>query len=342
MITKEELLYFSLKHQYLLERAKKATIVSALCGLQAQFANNPKYALQIRAEDYEEADWGDGLVKIWSFRGTLHAIRFDELGLFLSARGYNTHWDDSWDIDRELKPKWAQRLFDWIEEGVDGREDLKKKCREHGMDEELLKKIFHGWGGLIREMCDRGMIAYDIGTGKKFIACKNVEFIDHDEARIKLMERYFKAFGPATIIDCATFTGYRKNEVLRLLEKSGIPLQRVLCEGVEYFYLRKLHGDGIIPDCLFLTGFDQLIMGYKDRSRFLVEKHKKKIVKNNGIVFAKFFLECYLKARWKKDGNKLLITPFVKLSKGSQKLIEKKGKDLFGNTIHTVVFQEIV
>ena len=98
-IDKEQLLYARLKNQFLIERAPCATVVSALCGLQAQFANNPKYALRIRGSDFDESSWSDGLVKIWSFRHTLHTIRLDELGVFLSARGVPEKWEDAWELE---------------------------------------------------------------------------------------------------------------------------------------------------------------------------------------------------------------------------------------------------
>lgn len=338
MITKKELLYFSLKHQYLLTKTDKATVVSNLCGLQAQFANNPKYALQIRASDFNESDWGAGLIKVWSFRGTLHAVRRDELGLFLSARGVEDAWDDSWGIKKEIKPYWAERIYDWIGEGITSREALKDQCRAHGMEEELVKSVFHGWGGLIREMCNRGMIAYDIGTAKQFVICNNVQFMDQDEARIRLLKKYFSAFSPATLIDCAAFMGYKKSELLRLIELAGMPLQRIISDGTEYFYLNDLSGDGKIPDCLFLAGFDQLILGYRNRSRFMEDKNKRNVTTNTGIVFPTILLKGQLQAKWKKDKAKLLVTPFSTLSKRDKALITAKAKELFGNEVKDIAF----
>ena len=61
-IDEEQLLCVRLKNQFLIERAPCATVVSALCGLQAQFANNLKYALRIRGSDFDESSWDDGLV----------------------------------------------------------------------------------------------------------------------------------------------------------------------------------------------------------------------------------------------------------------------------------------
>ncbi len=53
MMKKAELLYYTLKNQYLLEKASMSEVVTNLCGLQAQFANNTKYALHKWRKDNE-------------------------------------------------------------------------------------------------------------------------------------------------------------------------------------------------------------------------------------------------------------------------------------------------
>jgi hypothetical protein len=339
MITKRELLYHSLYNQYLIKKTDKATVVSHLCGLQAQFANNPKHALRIRANDFSQAGWGDGLVKIWSFRGTLHAVRIDEIGLFLSAKGVPTAWDDSWwGLDKEIKPYWSQFLYEKIAQGICGREELKKECRAKGMQLDVLEKVFHGWGGLLKDMCSRGMIAYDIGTAKRFVACGNLAFTPTRQARAAIIKRYFEAFAPATFVDCATFTGYTKTEVRGLIEEFGIPLKSVLCEGIEYYYLNDLSGDCKVPSCLYLAGFDQMIMGYKDRSRLMNEQDKRNIITNSGIIHPTILLNGKLRAKWKKDGEKLVITPFAELSSKNKDLMQAHGMRLFKDEVKNVVF----
>jgi hypothetical protein len=341
MINKKELLYFSLLNQHLLQKADKSTVVSDLCGLQAQFANNPKYALRIRANDFNETGWGDGLLKIWTIRGTLHAVKIDEIGLLLSARGVPEGWDDLWYwLKKETVLYWSDFIYVCITEGINGREELKEKCRRKGMEQDVLEKVFNGWGGLLQEMCFRGMIAYDIGTAKRFVICDNVKFFSKKEARATLIRRYFKAFGPATIEDCASFTHYSKTEILRLIEEYNIPLKSVICEGTEYFYIIDLIGDCKIPECIFLAGFDQLIMGYKDRSRVMDVEDKEKVITCSGIVHPTILLDGRLQAKWKKDKAKLLVTPFTRLSKKKRELIASKGKELFLNEIEDVLFQD--
>jgi hypothetical protein len=81
-----------------------------------------------------------------------------------------------------------------------------------------------------------------------------------------------------------------------------------------------------------------LILGYRDRSRFLDEGDKQKVTTNTGIVFPTILLRRRLKAKWKKDRAKLLITPFRPLTRGEKRLIADKAHDVFGADIKQVVF----
>jgi hypothetical protein len=328
-IDKEQLLCARLKNQFLLERTPCAAVVSALCGLQAQFANNPKYALRIRGSDFNESGWSDGLVKTWSFRHTLHTVRLDELGLFLSARGVPERWEDAWDLKGDRLEYAADFLLERIRSGMGEREALRKACREAGFCREELDKIFYGWGGVFYELNRRGLIVYHPGTAKKFLPCSGVVLTEPNAARDVVLRRYFQAFGPATIEDCAAFTGYRKREVLGLIEKRGIALRSALVGGAEYFYLGDLPGADTIPSCLFLAGFDQMIMGYKDRACILDEKLKREVITASGIVHPAVLLKGQISARWKKDGSKLIIVPFVKMSKKHRSAIAAFGERLF-------------
>lgn len=338
---REQLLYASLHNLYLLHKTDKTTVVSDLMGLQAQFLNNPKYALQIRASDYSQQNWAEGLIKTWTFRGTLHVVLESELSLFLSATGLEKDWDDRWGMDRRLKPFWAEKLRDWIADGISEREALKKRCREEGMEPEVLKAAFHSWGGLLNDMSRRGMIACDAGSARRYVLCSCNPTMDRQAARMELIRRYFKTYGPATFADCAYFTGFRQTEVVRLVEAAGLPLKSVSYEGKQYFYLDNLPSGGSIPDCLFLTGFDQLVLGYRERSRFLDEEDKTKVTTMTGIVVPTILLRGRIKAKWKKDGGRLSITPFRRLKKAEQKLIADKAHEIFGEELKQVSFLQL-
>jgi hypothetical protein len=336
------LLYARLKNQFLIDRASCSTVLSSLCGLQAQFANNPKYALRIRGRDFNEATWSEGLVKIWSFRHTLHAIALEELGLFLSSAGIPEKWEDAWNVDGHRLEFLANFMFGRISAGVENREDLKKKCREAGLRQDELDNIFNGWGGVFYEMSRRGMIAYRPGTAKKFLPCPPVAFMDTDSARAILLRRYFKTFGPASLEDCAAFTGYKKREIVNIMAQQGISPHSAHCGGVEYFYLGRLPRACAIPDCVFLTGFDQMIMGYKNRAFIMDEEHKRRVITVSGIVNPTVLLNGRICAKWKKEPSRLVVTPFRKLSKKDRENIASYGELLFSRDISAGGVEDIV
>jgi hypothetical protein len=338
-IDNRRLLLASLNNQHLLEKAPCGAVVSELCGLQAQFANNPKHALRVRGSDFSEAAWEEGLVKIWAFRGTLHTVPQSEIGVFLSARGVPDDWHSGWNLKTDRMEYWSKFLLENIASGISGREALKEKCREKGMSQEEAQNVFHGWGGLIYEMNQRGMIAYVPGSAKDFVLCGKVEWMDRDGARAVLLRRYFKAFGPATMDDCAYFTGWKKREIQDVIEKHDVRLKSVLCGNREYFFADSLPDRGEIPGCLFLAGFDQLLMGYRDRSRMMDERYKRDVTTNTGIVHPTILLDGRIQAKWKKNGAKLTVTPFCKLSQKNRHRIARYAKELFGGEIREIDFQ---
>jgi hypothetical protein len=210
---------------------------------------------------------------------------------------------------------------------------------EKGMSQEEADNVFHGWGGLIYEMNQRGMIAYAPGSAKDFVLCGKVEWMDRDDARAVLLRRYFKAFGPATMNDCAYFTGWKKREIQDVIEKQDVRLKSVLRDNREYFYSDRLPDTGEIPGCLFLAGFDQLLMGYRDRSRMMDERYKRDVTTNTGIVHPTVLLDGRIQAKWKKSGTKLTVTPFRDISQKNRRRIARYAKGLFCGEIREIDFQ---
>lgn len=322
-----DLLRYTLARQFLLTQAGRMEVVSELCGLQAQFANNSRYSLLLRANDFSEATWDTGLIKIWTHRNTMHLIRADELGLYLSAKDAAGPFTESfWGIPVEVKPFWAHFLCEQIANGIAEREALKDACRRRGMDEALVGKVFNGWGGLLKEMSDRGMIAYAPGTQKRFILPPKPQWMDRDEARTLLVRRYFTHYGPATAEDCAAFFGYPWRELRPLLRQILPSLQ----EQDGYYYTGEL-APVSVPRCLYLTGFDPLIMGYKNRDRLFKPRDRRMVINEAGIVFPTILYRNQLRARWKKTPGRLTITPFYPLSNTAQDAMATTGRRLFND-----------
>ncbi len=333
------LLAASLHNQFLLQKGPRLKVASALLGLQAQFANCPKVALRIRASDFSEDGWAEGLVKTWTFRCTIHDVRRDELALYLSARGrgQRPEWTNDWRIPASVKPYWSDFLLERIRAGQGEREGLKAACRAAGMEESLSKAVFNGWGGLLLELCERGAITYDCGTAKRFLPCEGVAFTNCEEARAELLRRYFATYGPATLADAATFTGYKMTGTRALLKNFDIPRRVHMIGGREYFSAGDPAFEADVPACVFLSGFDQLMLGYSDRSRMMDARDRNAAITCSGILHPVILVDGRLRARWRKDGRRVSVSPFHSLTKKQWKAVDRAAQALFSDEAVEVV-----
>ena len=340
MTDKEMLLYNSLHGLHLLSKADTHTVVSDLMGLQAQFANYPKASLLIRASDYRANDPFCGLVKIWSHRGTMHLVPEDELGLHLAAFDNNGPFADGyWGISRADAERWAPFIEEEIGQGNNTRDGLKEACRRKDMGEELLHQVFYGWGGLIREMVARGRIVCGTGTQKEYYIPNGIEWMDRDQARRVFLRRYFEHYGPATVSDCRYFFGnWKRADMDPLLNQLLPELVCTVVEGKRYYSLHEPVTDAALPECLLIPGFDQLVLGYKDRERMIDKRFLKELTNVAGIVSPSLLIRGRIRARWKLLGDELVVTSFDRRLKKDEVAIRRKVREIFGKQIKQIVF----
>lgn len=269
----EEIRLRRLAGQHLIATADTLSVVRDLCGVQAQFMSNALHALRIRSSEPE----GDGLVKNWTIRGTVHVFAESDLPLFIRAGDYRKNeWSDPnwWNSrpDWALGPERQRYLSDVVlaalAEGPRTREELRELCRAEGMTQAEEGSMFHPWGGGLRQLCERGFMHYAASERKEFHLSPVFEPIPEDEAKLELAKRYFTHYGPATVKDAAYFFGTTQTEVKKWLR--SLPAEAVECGGRTYYYIGSECNSGAdIPGCIFLAGFDQLMLGYeKKRASF--------------------------------------------------------------------------
>ncbi len=336
------LLYNSLKGLYLLNKADTRTVASDLMGLQAQFANYPKVSLQIRASDYRADDPCRGLVKIWSHRGTMHLVPEDELGLHLAALDTVGPFQEGyWGMTKADAEYWAPFLLDQIGQGNHTRDGLKAACLRAGMGEALQQRVFYGWGGLIREMVTRGQIVCGTGTQKEYFIPKSVEWMDRDQARRVFLHRYFAHYGPATVSDCRYFFGNWKKKDMDPLLKELLPTLNCMEIGSKRYYsAREPVTEGDMPPCVLVPGFDQLVLGYRDRDRMIDARFLRELTNMAGIVFPSVLIRGRIRARWKLAGKQVIVTSFDRRLKKDETAIRRKVNEVFGKKIQRVDFSE--
>ncbi len=342
-MTKEEIKLRQITNQYLINPAPKLQVVRDLCGVQAQFMTNALHSLKIRCSDYDEAAVADGLVKNWTVRGTVHVFAEEDLPLFIHCNngadyrknewnGYS-FWNqrDKWALTPERQKYLAQVILNALEKEPYTREELKEICRGAGMTESEESSMFDQWGGGVRELCERGFMNYVVQEKKAF--CLSPEFVPvpEEEAKLEQARRYFTNFGPATIHDAMYYFHTTTSQVKQWLKQ--LPVQETECDGKTYYYIengKSYHQE--MPKCLFLAGFDQLMLGYeKKESLYLPQEHLRKIFNLAGIVMPALMINGQVVGKWKQKNGKLTVEPFDKVREKEKKTVKEKAETLWND-----------
>ena len=334
-MTLEEIKLRRLAGQYLLSSGDTRTVVKDLCGVQAQFLSHALHGLSIRCGEVDTT----ALVKSWTIRGTMHLFSMDDLPLFLhEGRSHFLRPVDTLEADAymtaERKAYFADLIVDAVAQGTDQREALKAVCEKAGMTESESKSLFDPWGGTIRALCEAGRLCHKVQEKKAYQLCPSFEPMEEECARIELARRYFAHFGPATVKDAAYFFGTTQTKVKSWLKQ--LPVIETSLDGKSYFYLDSGLPADKLPDCLFLAGFDQLMLGYeKTESLFLPREHLRDIFSLSGIVRPSVLVNGTVVGWWNLKNRKLKITLF---SPADQRLISDTATRLWNDLKGIEVF----
>ena len=325
-MTLEEINLRRLAGQHLLTPADTQTVVKDLCGVQAQFLSHALHGLSIRCDEVNTA----GLVKSWTNRGTMHLFSADDLPLFLHdgrthfLRPVDTLGSDAY-LSADRKAYFAELIVDAVSRGIDERETLKPLCEQAGMTENEGKSLFDPWGGTIRALCEAGRICHKVQENKAYQLCPAFEPMAKESAELELARRYFTHFGPASIKDAAYFFGTTQTNVKFWLKQ--LPVTETLVDGKSCFFIDNGLPTGELPACLFLAGFDQLILGYeKTESPFLPRAHMREIFTLAGIVRPAILVNGTVVGWWNLKKRRLKITLF---SPTDRKLIADTAEGLW-------------
>ncbi len=344
-MTENELKQIRLYRQHLTNKADKITVVKDLCGVQAQFMTNAMHSLKIRTENYDDETLGDGLVKNWSVRGTVHVFAEADLPLFMhcdNGKSYRRNeWDgkrfwnsrDCWALTPERQKYLSEVILSAVAKKERTRDELKEICRATGMTNAEESSMFDQWGGGIRELCERGFMCYTAQENKTF--CLSPEFvpIPEGEARLEICRRYLTNMAPATISDICYYFKCTKHQAKEWL--SSLPVKTVTVESAEHYYLGELSGNiPEIPRCIFLAGFDQLMLAYEKRNNtYLPNEYLRGIFNLSGIVMPSVLIDGTVCGKWKKSGSKLEVTAFRELTECEKAVVKSNADKLWGAEI---------
>ncbi len=130
--------------------------------------------------------------------------------------------------------------------------------------------------------------------------------IPRDEAQKRLTQSYFTSHGPATMQDLMWWSGMTAIDIKRGLELAKDKLTAEDVDGKTYWMGQDLpDATESSPGAYILPSFDELLLGYKDRSPTLDIEHMPKIVPGmNGMFAATIVIDGKVIGIWRRTIKK--------------------------------------
>ncbi len=353
---------FTLSRQHLIERAPSdgaIAVVDDIMGLNAQGALNFQLSLWNRvsrlSHDFLSHALFDerSLVRSWLMRDTVHIIPTSSLGLYRAAlkRPLMNEWN-RWTVKTGTKesPEAWEPLYPQV---------LERLERHPLTMNELLEEM--GWSGrdskrilsrLVREMSLQGLLCHAKSTGPWYhntehafaridmwLSNSSEEPWDEDDALRGLVQRYLRSFGPATVSDFAYWSGMKVRDAMPAFEAIADSTEEVSITGKRRKYLileedtDQLCGTEVLSThARLLPQFDALVMGHRDKTRFIDPSHNSEIFLPRADIAATILLGGKIAGVWNirkhKKSWRLELSPFRDLSEEERETIELEVESL--------------
>jgi len=312
--------------------ARAGEVVAWLGAMQAQDFAGAKWAMGLRMAKAAEADIDRAIeageiVRTWPMRGTLH---------FVAAR--DVHWMRELLTPRVLaagrKRHEELGLTDAVmarcgrifEKALGGGRHLTREVLSGLLEKSKITVDTHRSYHIFWRLAQEGLICFGIHEGKQPTFTLLDEWVpgrkkrEREESLAELARRYFISHGPATAQDFAAWSGLVAAEVKLAMELAAKELRQHKIDGKIYWMAADMRALSEKSKRLFLLpGFDELMLGYRDRSPSLDAKHAAKIIPGSNGVFAGTVVESgRVIGTWKREivrGEVVVeAKPFAKFS----------------------------
>ena len=306
--------------------AGPAEVVRWMGAVQAQDYGQALWAIGLRTRaatvtDVERAIAERAIVLTWPMRGTLHFVPAEDARWMLDlltprvlaagrARLAQLGLDDG-TLER------SQALFRAVLAGGNRltRPALLEVLRDAGID-PAGQRGYH----LLARAAQAGILCLGPLEGKQQTFALLDEWVPaprrlaREEALATLTHRYVASHGPATHHDFAHWSGLTVAEARRGFEAAAAALSAQTVDGTTYWTAGD--ADGSTPPAsaqpYLLPGFDEFLLGYRDRAAVLNPAHAHKVVPGKNGIFLPIVVQGgQVIGTWRGSRKKNIVTVTV-------------------------------
>jgi hypothetical protein len=318
-LTLRELNRATLARQLLLERRRLSLLgaIERLVGMQAQWPPAPYVGLWSRLTGFRRATLerailrGD-VLKPAVMRGTLHLVTARDYPLFYAAYKERNSWFRPMHLDRALAS--LPSVVALLRDGRLAHEEILVHLRETHADleETDCRRMVHAVRRHGHLLHARETAVWTTRPSATYEQVKAPAEVDVQQACTELVRRYLRAFGPATKADVSDWSGLRVRDFDHALD--GLPTHRAEDGRVLYDVPRAPLPGGHAPAPVrFLPKWDNILLGFADRTRIMSDEIRRQVIGKNGDVAQTVLVDGFVAGLWRAEAGRVRVEPFAPL-----------------------------
>lgn len=316
--------------------AQPEQVVAWLGGMQGQDYPGVKWSIALRLPDTTDVDVGRAIdagkiIRTWPMRGTLHFVAAQDVRWMLMLTSpKNIAGSASRRQNLELDDKTLAHCREVFTKALQGGKQLSRDGMYAALAQAKISTEGQRGYHILWNCALHGLICFAATNDKD----QNFALIDEwiaptqektrEEALAELASRYFTSRGPATLQDFIWWSGLSAAEARLGLDAIKSKLVQEAVDKLTYWMPTDMTIPKEAPRAFALPGFDEYLLGYKDRSAVLDAAHAEQVCPGgNGMFASTIVIDGRVVGTWKrvfkKAGIEIAATPFASMSK-----VEKK------------------
>ena len=310
-------------------------VVAWLGGMQAQDYPGAKWSVGLRLPQATDADVERAIdehriIRTWPMRGMLHFVAAADVRWMLALTSPKNlagaaRRRQQLELDDAVLARCRQIFIKALRGGKQLTRDELYALLERANISTAAQRGYH----ILWNSALHGLICFASTTGKEQTFALLDEWVaptgekTHDEALAELALRYFSSRGPATLQDFTWWSGLNAGDARAGLEAVRPQLLQETVNKQTCWMAPDIAVPKETASAFALPGFDEFLLGYKDRSAVLDAKHAQQVCPGgNGMFASTIVIDGRVAGTWKRSIRKTAIeigaTPFAPLSKAER------------------------
>lgn len=303
----------------------------------------------LQAQDYQQALWAIGLrmqsaaratieqaiedrkiLRTWPMRGTLHFVPAEDAKWMLQLGAARMVASATRRLEQlELDQATIERARQVFHSALQGGKRLTRQEMMQTLEDAGISTQGQRGYILLGYLSETGLLCLGPMQEKQqtFVLLDEwvprARQVSREESLAIFAERYFTSHGPATAHDFARWAGITLTDAKAGLEsaKAGLISEKI---AGQVYWMAAGQQARTTSSVYLLPGFDEYLLGYKDRSAVLAAEHAPRIVPGgNGVFLPMLVVAGQVVGTWKRAlGKKALnvaFTPFTPLGDAEER-----------------------